>query len=213
MAYAYKRSLVVAYIIAFSSLTIILTFVRAEVPFPLLPYLKFDFAEVPIMVVLLLIGPFPALITEVIHWVSLTLAHGWVLGPLMKFLAVTPTIVGFWMGIKLYKRIRKSRFNFTLALTLGILFGIVLRVVVCSLTNIAVFLFVMPEYLNFAEWTLKSVGIAINSAIDVWVWTLLLTGIFNALHVPISSVIAAITFKGAMLRMPNISERAWITKK
>ncbi|KYH40191.1 MAG: hypothetical protein AYL32_013080 [Candidatus Bathyarchaeota archaeon B26-2] len=210
---AYKGSLAIAYIIVFSSLTIILTLVRAEVPFPFLPYLKFDFAEVPVMIVLLLMGPIPALITELIHWVSLTLARGWVLGPLMKFLAVTPMIFGFWVGVKLYKRIRKSRFNFTLAFALGILFGIVLRVVVCSLTNIAVFLFVMPEYLSFAEWTLKSVGIAINSAIDVWVWTLLLTGIFNALHVPISSFIAAIIFRGAMLRMPSISERAWITKK
>jgi len=164
---AYKGSLAIAYIIVFSSLTIILTLVRAEVPFPFLPYLKFDFAEVPVMIVLLLMGPIPALITELIHWVSLTLARGWVLGPLMKFLAVTPMIFGFWVGVKLYKRIRKSRFNFTLAFALGILFGIVLRVVVCSLTNIAVFLFVMPEYLSFAEWTLKSVGIAINSAIDV----------------------------------------------
>jgi riboflavin transporter FmnP len=209
----YRRSLVVAYVIVFSSLAIILTFVRAEVPFPLLPYLKFDFAEVPVMIMLLLIGPFPALVTEVIHWISLTLARGWFLGPLMKFLAVTPMIFGFWLGIKLYKKLKRSHFNFTVAFALGIFFGIVLRVFVCSFTNIVVFLFVMPEYLNFAEWMLKSVGIAINSTIDVWVWTLLLTGIFNALHVTISSVIAAITFKGAALRVPNLAEKAWVTKK
>lgn len=207
---SYKGSLVVANIIVFSSLAVILTFMKAEVPFPLLPYLKFDFAEIPVMIVLLLVGPIPSLITEVIHWVSLTLARGWVLGPLMKFLAVTPMIIGFWLGIEAYKGVRKSgKYRFTSAFILGMVLGITFRVVVCSITNTVLFLFVAPEYLSFAEFTLKSVGINVSSTFDVWLWTLMLTGVFNALHVPISSMIAAVIFKGAALRIPGILEKAW----
>lgn len=211
---SYRRSMVAANVIVFSSLAIALTFMKAEVPYPLLPYLKFDFAEIPVMVVLLVAGPIPSLVTEVIHWIGLTLARGWVLGPLMKFLAVTPMILGFWLGIEAYKRLSKgTRYNFTVALGLSTILGIVVRVVVCSITNTVVFLFVAPEYLTFAEWTLKSVGIVTTSTLDVWTWTLVLTGLFNALHVPLSSIIAAVTFKAAVLRIPSIAEKAWASTK
>jgi len=207
---SYKKSLVIANVIVFSSLAVILTFMKAEVPFPLLPYLKFDFAEIPVMIVLLLLGPIPSLITEVIHWISLTAARGWILGPLMKFLVVTPMIIGFWLGIEAYRRFRKvEKYGFTVAFIFGMVLGITFRVVVCSITNILVFLFVAPEYLSFAELTLRSVGINVSSAFEVWVWTLVLTGVFNMLHVPISSIIATVIFKGVALRLPGIAERAW----
>jgi len=57
------------------------TFTKAGMAYPLLPYLKFDFAEVPVMIALMLGGLVPGLVTEVIHWMSLSLARRWVLGP------------------------------------------------------------------------------------------------------------------------------------
>ncbi len=100
----YAKSVVVAYVIVFSALALVLTFSKAEIPYPLMPYLKFDFAEIPIMLALLLVGLVPGLITEVIHWIGLSIARGWVLGPLMKILAVVPMIFGFWLGIRIHKR-------------------------------------------------------------------------------------------------------------
>lgn len=100
----YTKSVVAAYVIVFSALALVLTFSKAEIPYPLLPYLKFDFAEIPIMMALLIGGLVPGLATAVIHWIGLSLARGWILGALMKFLAVAPMVVGFWLGIRLYKR-------------------------------------------------------------------------------------------------------------
>ena len=195
----YRKSVLTAYIIVFSSLAIVLTVNKAEIPFPFLPYLKFDFAEIPVMIALLLGGFVPGLITEVIHWIGLSLARGWILGPLMKFLAVIPMIAGFWLGIRIYRTY--SGKSIVAALALGALF----RVVVCSITNIVLFLFIAPEYIEFAGYTLKATGINVSSTFDILIWTLTLTGIFNALHVLLSSIVALALFKAAAARLPNVA--------
>lgn len=206
----YRKSIILAYIAVFSSLSIILAITRAEVPFPPLPYLKFDFAEVPVMMVFMLSGPVPALFTEVIHWLGLTFRSGW-LGPLMKFLAVVPMIIGFWIGIKVGAKIpqKHRRVNFTKIFILGIIFGAAMRVIVCSFTNIMLFLFISPNYLLYAEAMLRAIGIKINSQIDVWIWALTLTGIFNAIHVPLSSITSLIMLKAALRKIPSIARNIW----
>jgi riboflavin transporter FmnP len=196
----YRKSVLTAYIIIFSALAIVLTVNKAEIPFPFLPYLKFDFAEIPVMIALLLGGFVPGLITEVIHWIGLSLARGWVLGPLMKFLAVIPMIAGFWLGIRIYRTIYSGK-SIVAALALAVLF----RVVVCSITNIVLFLFIAPEYIEFAGYALKATGIDVSSNFDILIWTLTLTGIFNALHVLLSSIVALALFKAAAVRLPNVA--------
>ncbi|MEM2666983.1 MAG: hypothetical protein QXV65_04470, partial [Candidatus Bathyarchaeia archaeon] len=76
-----------------------------------------------------------------------------------------------------------------------------------------VLLLIAPQYLTFAGSMLKSIGINASSNLEVLMWTLLLTAVFNTLHVPFSSVIAIITFKAAALRMPVIAEKSWIFLK
>ncbi|MEM2341784.1 MAG: hypothetical protein QXX94_05250 [Candidatus Bathyarchaeia archaeon] len=207
----HRKSVVLAYIAVFSSLSIILAIVRAEVPFPPLPYLKFDFAEVPVMMVFMLGGPVPALIAEAIHWIGLVSRSGW-LGPTMKFLAVTPMIGGFWIGIKTRMRLLGRCKGISLKETLlsGIIVGIILRVIVCTFTNIALFLFIAPRYLQFAEITLRAVGVNITSTLDVWIWTLILTGIFNAIHVPLSSIISLFILRAALKKIPAIARDIWL---
>jgi len=211
MSLSFRGSVVLAVIAVFSGLAVVLTSIRAEIPYPLLPYLKFDLAEIPVILVLLLVGPIPSLIAETIHWLGLTITHGWVLGPLMKFLAVTPTLLGLWLGVKYYKtRAGVRGYSPSSALGLGMLLGAVFRVIVCSLTNVVVFLYVAPGYLSFAEGVLRSVGLPIGSTFDVWVWTLALTALFNTLHVPISCILAAMIFRGAALRVGWLSEKSWL---
>lgn len=207
----FRKSVTTANIIVFSSLAIILTSLKAEVPFPILPYLKFDFAEIPVMVVLLLFGPIPSLLTAIVHWITLTLTRGDVLGPLLKFLAVTPMILGFWIGVEAYRRFSKrSVYDTTRALGLGLVLGVILRVLVTTLANIVVLLFVAPGYLFYAQSLLGQAGINVVSTIDVLLWTLLFTAIFNVLHVPLSSFLAVIAVKGTIIRLPSLTKKVWI---
>lgn len=210
----FRKSVIIANVIVFSALAVMLTSLKAEVPFPLLPYLKFDFAEIPIMITLFLFGPVPSLVAEVIHWIALTVTRGWILGPLMKFLAVVPMIVGFWLGVIMYKKLRlgKTR-NVVILFVVGNIVGIVARVLVASIANIVVFLIVAPEWLGYAGYMLGLVGIVTTSVFEILLWALLLTGVFNTLHVPLSSFVAVTMLKGAIIRMPNLAEKMWILTK
>jgi len=195
----FRKSIVIANVVVFSALAVILASIKAEVPYPLLPYLKFDFAEIPVMIVLFIMGPIPSLITEVIHWISLTVTHGWVLGPIMKFISVVPTILGFWLGVTVCKKISGGvRYNSIISFISGNIIGIIARVVVSSIANIIV----LTGGMYGAAPTLAAL-----------MTILLLTGIFNTLHVPISSIVSAIIVRGAVVRIPAIGERAWMLVK
>lgn len=203
----HPRSVIIAYIIVLSALAIALTFSRAEIPYPLLPYLKFDFAEIPVMLSLLLGGLYPGLVTAVIHWIGLTIARGWFLGPLMKFLAVAPMVIGFWLGM----RIMRKDLLLLRSIAVALSFGIVLRVIVCAIINTAVLLFIAPEYLRFSAACLKAIGMSVSSEIDALSWTLIFNAVFNALHVIFSAAIAIILFIAIIKRIPGLAERAWLS--
>jgi len=202
----FGKSVTAAYIACFSALAIVLTFTRLEMAYPLLPYLKFDFAEVPVMIAVMLGGLVPGLVTEVIHWISLSVARGWVLGPLMKFLAVIPMVVGFWLGMRIHGR----RWTVKSIVT-SMLLGISFRVAVCIVLNAVVLLFVAPEFLKLSEYLLKAVGINVASTHDVLLWTLTLNGIFNTLHVILSTGIAIMFFGAAAKRLSSVAKKAWIS--
>jgi riboflavin transporter FmnP len=211
---SFRKSVIIANVIVFSALAVMLTSLKAEVPFPLLPYLKFDFAEIPVMITLFLFGPVPSLATEAIHWIALTVTRGWILGPLMKFLAVVPMIAGFWLGVSMYKKLRSGKTdNVAILFVVGNIFGIVARVLVASIANIVVFLIVAPEWLGYAGYMLGLVGIVTTSVFEILLWALLLTGVFNTLHVPLSSFVAVTILRGAITRMPNLAEKMWILGK
>lgn len=211
---SFRKSVIIANVIVFSALAVMLTSLKAEVPFPLLPYLKFDFAEIPVMITLFLFGPIPSLVTEVIHWIALTVTRGWILGPLMKFLAVVPMIAGFWLGVSMYNKLRSGKtHNVAILFVVGNIVGIVARVLVASIANIVVFLIVAPEWLGYAGYMLGLVGIVTTSVFKILLWALLLTGVFNTLHVPLSSFVAVTILKGATIRMPNLAEKMWIFGK
>jgi len=129
-----------------------------------------------------------------------------VLGPLMKFLAVIPMVVGFWLGMRIHER----RWTVKSIVT-SMLLGIVFRAAVCSVLNVAVLLFVAPEFLQFSEYSLKAVGINVASTHDVLFWTLTLNGIFNALHVIISTGIAIMLFRAAAKRLSSVAKNAWVS--
>lgn len=206
----HRRSVILAYIGVFSSLSIVLAISRVEISYPLLPYLKFDFAEVPVMIVFMLCGPVPAMVAESIHWIGLTFRSGVWIGPLMKFLAVISMIVGFWIGVKIGTKIMRGKAGSLKIFLLGMIFGVLLRVIVCTLTNIALFLYIDPRYIQFAEATLRAMGLNVSSSLDVLTWTLIFTGIFNMAHVPLSSVTSLLILKAALKKIPAIARSIWL---
>jgi len=204
-----KPTVVIANTGVFAALAVLLTFVKAELPYPLLPYLKFDLAEVPITLLLFLQGPIPSLIAAVIHWIALSVARGWVLGPLMKFLAVVPMILGNWIGIETFRRVFQKR-NLTVVLVVGSVIGALFRILATSATNIIVLLWVAPDFLKFAGSTLRALGLVVGSSQEVLLWTLLLTGVFNGLHVLLSAAIAVFIVRGAAFKIPWVAQNAWM---
>lgn len=193
----------------FAALTIVLTFANTEVPFPLLPYLKFDLAEIPVMILLFLMGPVPALASEVVGWIALSVARGWVLGPTMKFLAVTPMILGYWIGVRTFKRLfHRKKLGPTFIF--GTVIGAIVRIAATSIMNIVTLLLIAPDFLKFAESMLRLVGLTSSSAQVVLTWTILLTALFNTLQAFISAVPAAITVRGAAFKIPWVTQNAWI---
>jgi len=51
----------------------------------------------------------------------------------------------------------------------------------------------------------------VASTYAVLFWTLTLNGIFNALHVIISTRIAIMLFRAAAKRLPSVAKKAWIS--
>jgi len=193
----------------FTALTIVLTFANTEVPFPLLPYLKFDLAEIPVLMLLFLMGPVPALASEVVGWIALSVARGWVLGPTMKFLAVAPMILGYWIGVGAFRRLFHEG-KLGPAFIFGTVVGALVRIAVTSIMNIVTLLLIAPDFLKFAGSMLQLIGLASTSTQVVLMWTILLTALFNALQAFISAVPAAIAVRGAAFRIPWVAQNAWI---
>ncbi|MEM1547477.1 MAG: ECF transporter S component [Thermoproteota archaeon] len=166
-----------------AGLTIFLTVYKVVFAFPILPYLKFELAEIPVVMAFLVAGPFSGLLSSVIYWIILTMVGEWTpIGPLMKFLAVASTILGLWAGFILSKRIKKNT-NILLPMTLSTVLAIVARVVITSLMNFLVLWWLFPFFLNDAAKYLKAtIGFQADSPYAVLLMTLVFTAVFNILH-------------------------------
>ncbi|MDW8034077.1 MAG: hypothetical protein RMI79_03970 [Nitrososphaerota archaeon] len=176
-----------AFEIAFAALcaglAIFLTLYKAVLAFPILPYLKFELAEIPVVMAFLVTGPFTGLLSSVIYWIILTMVGEWTpIGPLMKFLAVAPTILGLWTGLFLSRKIKKG-LSLLKSMIFSTVFAIIFRVIVTSLMNFLVLWVFFPFFLNLAAKYLNAtIGFQSNSPYDVLLMTLAFTAVFNFLH-------------------------------
>jgi riboflavin transporter FmnP len=179
------------------------------IPFPPLPYLKFDFSEVPVTVALMLMGPVYGFLSSVIYWIVLTMRAGDVLGPAMKFAAVASMIVGFWVASAIYRRVVKKKSIISMMVS-GFLLGSLFRVIVMSVFNYLVLLYIAPYYVDFIAPILSSIGLPAETTMDVVIWSLLLTAVYNAIHSAISVFPAYLLTKASLERVPGIIGGAWI---
>ncbi|HDD43216.1 MAG: hypothetical protein DRN61_03700 [Thaumarchaeota archaeon] len=162
-------------------LAAILAILPLSFSYPIIPYLKFDFAEIPVFLAFLLMGPEAGFISSIVYWLVLLLVGSYTpLGPTMKFAAVTSTLLGFWLGFKALKTPRGG-------LILGLILGCILRVLAMSLFNYVALICLFPELLDFAAASISAfLGISFSSRISAFTTVAAFTAIFNILHVPLS---------------------------
>jgi riboflavin transporter FmnP len=184
----------------FAALAAILTLARASVPFPLIPYLQIDLAELPIMISFFLFGPIAGIITEVVHWLFLNeTGSDAPLGPAIKFVAVMSTFLGFWLGGAIYSRLGAAtgrRPVFGLSLIFGL--GAVLRVAAMTVMNYAVLVYIGPvffgaDYVTYAKSTLvATTGWQFSGDAAVLSWVLIFTALYNVINLLVASVPAGL---------------------
>ena len=204
----------------FATLAALMTLANAEIPFPLIPYLQIDFSEIPILIAFFLFGPTSAIIAAVIQWLFLNVRGADApLGPALKFAAVLSTLLGFWLGSQVYRRLKGAGVHPTLGLSTMLGGGILLRVAAMLAANYLVLVYVAPvffgvDYLGFARFTLeKSIGWHFTSDTMVLTYTLLFTGLYNLVNLVVAAVPAGLIvspISGSFKHITSID--AWLIR-
>jgi riboflavin transporter FmnP len=205
----------------FGSFAAITTVVSAGIQpsFPILPFLKFDPAELFSVLAFLIFGPVAAIITATVHWVFLTATASTPLGPVVKYAAVLSTLFGLWLGSRVYQSFSRKYDQFSVVLGSMVALSAFSRVLVLLLVNYFVFTYIGPvifgiQYLQFSEQTLQgTLGLQFAGPGEVLTAMLFYTSIYNALHAVFSVVIPYLIFTPLTLKVPEIaSGHPWISR-
>lgn len=196
----------------FGALSAILTFVPA-LRFPLLPYLRFELAELPVMIATFLYGPVPGIISSFSYWIILNfIGEFQPFGPAMKFLSVLGMIAGLWMGVWLMKKLGAK---LSLVYTLGLCFVLAaaFRIVLMSISNYILLLILMPDFFDFASVSLgAALGLKFSSSTEAIIMIMVFTAIFNLIHTLISCLPAYSILKVVSLRKNVMKTRKpWVS--
>lgn len=193
-------SLKVSCTIVFGALSVLLTLLKGftTFPFPVLTYLKFELAEIPCVLVYMLMGFKPGLASAVIYWAVLTpIGEFTPIGPAMKFAALGSLIVGMETARRLFNAERLTGGKLLLS---AFAVGAVLRIAIMTVFNYVVLAILFPEFLSLASIMLKAAGLNPSGWMDTLTITLMLTGLFNLLHSGFSTALSHLIVK-ALLRV------------
>lgn len=203
---------------SFAAVTTVIT-AGIQPPFPILPFLKFDPAELFSVLAFLIFGPVAGLITATVHWIFLTANASTPLGPSVKYAAVLSTLLGLWIGSRLYTRFSRRHHEPSAVLVSMVAVSGLTRVIVLLFINYFVFTYIGPvifgiQYLQFSERTLQTtLGLQFAGPWEVLVAMLFYTSIYNALHAAFSVVIPYLLFTPLSLKVPEIaSGHPWISR-
>ena len=159
-----------------------LKFSGLKIPFPWMPFLKFDFTGIPIVVAFLLFGLASATTTSAVASLGIIVRSGDLIGGGMKGMAELSTVVGMAAGLHLVKRISPSRRS---RIAGALVSGVVTRIVVMSVWN----LLVLPNFY----------GVPFNATIGM----LPLLALFNAMQGALTVVLGYILQEAYMRRVPT----------
>jgi riboflavin transporter FmnP len=157
--------------------------------FPILPYLRFEIAELPVMVALFIYGPVQAIVSSFSYWIILNFVGEWVpIGPFMKFLSVISMIIGAWIGVEGIRKVY-SNISARLGLSFVLSLAALIRILTMSVFNYILLSFLMPEFFGFAVGSIgSSTGLQFKSDIDAMIIIIIFTAIFNLLHTFLSAL-------------------------
>jgi riboflavin transporter FmnP len=151
-----------------------LKFSGLKIPFPWLPFLKFDFTGVPISLSLLLYGLSSGATTSIVASLAILVRSGDLVGATMKAIAEFSTVSGIAIGLRLPIRWR---------IILSVVAGAALRIATQSLTN----LIVLPVYY----------GMPYNVAVGL----LPMIGVFNAIQGTITVLLGYLLYMAYVHRV------------
>ena len=158
-----------------------------KIRFPWLPFLKFDFTGIPIVLSFLLFGLMSGATTSTIALLAILGRSGDVIGSSMKGLAELSTILGMALGLSLKSNPSKLRKPASFIL------GISSRSLVMICTNlILIFTGVMALYGDYAE---------------IPVIVSLLVGAFNAVQGSLSILGGYFIYEAIIRRIPSLVTR------
>ncbi|MEM0443926.1 MAG: hypothetical protein QXJ73_07195 [Candidatus Caldarchaeum sp.] len=166
---------------SFAALAYVMGLAPASIPFPLLPFLRFDLAEIPDLLSFIIFGWKYGLMTAFAHWYGLLVTAQGVFAPppvpqLMKLTAVLATFLGVYLGTRISKRFGKAQTASATAM------AVLTRAGVMAPITFAVYYLLFPTiYLPFGKRVLSTAGYVVDS--DLAVATLItgFTAAFNAL--------------------------------
>jgi len=161
-----------------------LKYSNLKIIFPWLPYLKFDFTGIPIVLATLLFGLIPGVITSAVASIAILARSGDVLGSSMKGLAEFSTILGLAIGLKLFNRFKVAGSS---------ILGIVSRVFIMTIVNITLVYAVV-----------LSIPSSLVNAPFLWI---LLVGIFNTIQGAISIIGGFFIYAAIRKRVPSIIKK------
>jgi len=205
---------------ALAALTTVIFPARIQPGFPLLPFLKFDPAELFSVMAFLIFGPVPAVITAIVHWLFLT-ATGvdTPLGPAVKFASVLSTLFGLWVGSLVYRRLGIQRYQSSMVLGVMLAFAIACRTLILLVVNFFVFTYIGPvifgiDYLGFSQTYLQgTLHMQFAGPWQVLTVMLFFTSVFNALHAIFSVAVPFVVMTPLSSKVPQLaSGHPWISR-
>jgi riboflavin transporter FmnP len=203
---------------ALAALSTVILPAQIQPAFLVLPFLRFDPAELFSVLAFLIFGPIAAIVTATVHWLFLTVTGtGEPLGPAAKFAAVLSTLFGLWLGSLACQRLMHNRMSFALGLMLA--FATLTRVLILLVVNFFIFTYIGPvifgiNYLGFSQTVLQdTLHMQFAGPSQVLLAILLFTSVFNALHAVFSVALPYLVVTPLSSMVPQLaSEHPWISR-
>ena len=131
------RTVTVARIAMLSALVVVLDYTMKfsgfKIPFPWLPFLKFDFTGIPIMLSVLTDGLNAGAFTSIIAFLAILIRSGDIIGASMKAIAEFSTVLGFYLGGKILQK--KS----AVSKAVSYILGCIMRILIMFISTLPVF--------------------------------------------------------------------------
>ncbi|MCD6562991.1 MAG: hypothetical protein J7K23_03615 [Thermoproteales archaeon] len=191
-----RRSLEISITALMGAFATVLSVLKVEIPFPILIYLKIDFAEIPVFLTYFLCNFRFGVIASLLHFLGLFSRSGDILGPSMKMIAEISNLTGMYVGLKI-----KSR-----SMIIKITSGIILRVLSMTLINIIVLEFLFPSYLYFSKTLLEQAGFYVPTLQCTLIYTLVFVAIYNIINASISVSFSYLIFRTIKKRLTSYFE-------